>query len=230
MNKDIKIRFIGKDERAPENSLVCAIDVIRASSTAATALENGAEKIIAVSTKEQAFELKEKNPDYLIMGEKSGLIIEGFDYGNSPFKINEADIKGKTLIQKTAAGTDGIVNNLHAKKVIVGTFLNAEATYNYIEKYIAENEVEYVVFAITNSYKSAEDVCFANYISEKLFGNENVKVEPYLEIIRNCKYATTQPWIETMSKDVEFLTQVDKFDFVMDVEVVNGFGIIKKLN
>src|SRR5208282_5212468 len=85
------------------------IDVLRAFTTAAFAFSVGAHKIIPVSSPEDAFNLKRQNPDYLLMGEIQGKPIQGFDFGNSPTEIQGLDLKGKTIVQRTSAGTQGIV-------------------------------------------------------------------------------------------------------------------------
>jgi 2-phosphosulfolactate phosphatase len=43
------------------------------------------------------------------MGDIRGQAPDAFDYGNSPFEIATVDLGGKTIIQCTSAGTQGIV-------------------------------------------------------------------------------------------------------------------------
>lgn len=64
--------------------VVVIIDVLRAFSTAAYALANGAVEISLVGTVEEAFELRAGLPGALIMGEVLGLPVLGFDFSNSP--------------------------------------------------------------------------------------------------------------------------------------------------
>ena len=58
--------------------VVVVVDVLRAFTTAAFAFDRGAEEIFLVSTVEEAFELKERRSDYLLIGEVDGSPVEGF--------------------------------------------------------------------------------------------------------------------------------------------------------
>src|ERR1700747_1915921 len=88
---------------------VAVIDVFRAFTTAAVALANGASRIVMVRTVEEALALREAGVGQVCMGEVRGRAPDGFDFGNSPFEISKVDFHGKTIIQRTSAGTQGIV-------------------------------------------------------------------------------------------------------------------------
>ena len=108
--------------------IVVIIDVFRAFSTACYAFANGAESINAVGEVNKARELKSKHPDWVIIGERGGKKIEGFDYGNSPTEIKDVDFRGKTLILTTHSGTQGLVNATSSERLLTGSFVNARAT------------------------------------------------------------------------------------------------------
>ena len=88
---------------------VAVIDVFRAFTTAAVALANGASKIVMVRTVKEALELRQAGIGEICMGEVHGRAPDGFDFGNSPFEVSTVDFQGKTVIQRTSAGTQGIV-------------------------------------------------------------------------------------------------------------------------
>lgn len=220
----MQIEFLSNKSQVKPKGLVCVIDVIRAFTTAAYAFGAGAERIILAKSKEEAFELKKENPDFLLMGEYGGLIIDGFDFGNSPVDISKVDLTGKTLVHKTTYGTDGIKNNFQADELIAASFPNAEATYNYIKN----SGCEHVSFIVTNSYKSAEDVAFANYISEKLLSNPNIRPESFLANVRDAFYVVKEG--SAVSKeDLEFATDLDKFNFVMKAGQEDGLTVLRKV-
>ena len=79
----MKVNYINKDSDFKPTGLVCVIDVIRAFTTTAYAFGGGAKEIIITGTSEEALQLKQKNPDYLLMGEHKGIRIDGF-YQFSP--------------------------------------------------------------------------------------------------------------------------------------------------
>ena len=70
---------------------------------------NGVEKLIPVGDKEIAYDLKEKNKEYILVGERNGIKLPGFDYGNSPSQIKNIDFSKRTVVRTTSCGTQGIV-------------------------------------------------------------------------------------------------------------------------
>jgi 2-phosphosulfolactate phosphatase len=88
--------------------VVAIIDVFRAFSTAAVALANGASRIVMVGSAEEALALRNSGVGQICMGEVHGDAPAGFDFGNSPFAVSAVDFRGKTIIQRTSAGTQGI--------------------------------------------------------------------------------------------------------------------------
>jgi hypothetical protein len=70
------------------------------------------------------------------MGEVHGHKVPGFDYGNSPDEVSHVDFTGKTVIQRTSSGVQGILAASRAEEVLLGSFVLAEATVDYIKKKI----------------------------------------------------------------------------------------------
>ena len=79
------------------------IDVFRAFTTAAVAFDRGVECIVLVAEVEEALALKAQGVGDVLMGEVDGTKPDGFDFGNSPYEISQADIAGKTLVHSTRA-------------------------------------------------------------------------------------------------------------------------------
>ena len=66
------------------------MDVFRAFTTAAIALDRGARQIIVIATVEEALELRRKGIADLCMSEEDGVKPDGFDFGNSPHGVTRA--------------------------------------------------------------------------------------------------------------------------------------------
>jgi len=115
-----------------ENQIVVAIDVLRATSAMCAAFEHGVEKIIPVSTLEEAKEYKEKG--YIVAAERKGQIVEGFTLGNSPFGFMSGEYKGKTIVITTTNGTRAINMAKNADTVVIGSFLNLDALSEWLIK------------------------------------------------------------------------------------------------
>lgn len=115
------------------NSIVVIIDVFRATSTIATALYNGADKVYPVDTVEQCIAMG-RNMNAITAGERDGKIIPGLQYGNSPAEYSREFIKGKTLVLTTTNGTKLLHMALAkgASEVVTGSFPNLSAVCNHL--------------------------------------------------------------------------------------------------
>src|ERR1041384_470794 len=115
------------------HAIVVIIDVLRASSTIATALYNGAKCIIPVDSVAKCIELGKKI-EAITAGERDGKIAEGLEYGNSPFEYPKEFISGKTLVLTTTNGTKLLHMALErgSQHIITGSFPNLSAVCEYL--------------------------------------------------------------------------------------------------
>jgi len=113
--------------------IVVVIDVLRATSTIATALHNGAKAIIPVESVEKCIQLGKKL-ECITAGERDGKIAEGLKYGNSTFEYPREFIQGKTLVLTTTNGTKLMHMALTkgATEIITGSFLNVSAVCDHL--------------------------------------------------------------------------------------------------
>jgi 2-phosphosulfolactate phosphatase len=208
--------------------MVVVIDVLRAFTTAAYAFDAGAEEITLVSTIEQAFLLKEQMPEVLLMGEVDGLPIPGFDLSNSPFEIDQADLRGKRLIQRTTSGTQGVIRSTNANTLLTSSLVCASATARLIQ----EQSPESLTFVITGRRPGGwgdEDAACADYI-EALLKGDTPNPEPFLERVRQSPPGQlfsdpSRPEFRTV--DLDYSVQLDRFDFAMLVDRKDGLFIMK---
>lgn len=107
---------------------VVVIDVIRAFSTAAYAFGAGAKCIYLVSSVEEALAFKAVRAGAIAMGEDRGLRPEGFDLPNSPAMAAAFDMDGRTVVQRTSAGTQGVVAASSATRLWCASLVCASAT------------------------------------------------------------------------------------------------------
>ncbi|MCW4050924.1 MAG: 2-phosphosulfolactate phosphatase [Candidatus Bathyarchaeota archaeon] len=162
-----RLSLIEGSKRA--EGLAVVIDVFRAFTTAAYVMANGADRIHPVGSLEEVFSLREKNPDWVLMGERGGNRVEGFDYGNSPYEVRDIDFTGKTVVQSTSAGTQGIVNAKDADEVLPGSFVMADAIARYIQGRNPE-VVSLVAMGWGGKARSVEDEALADYLEARLRG------------------------------------------------------------
>jgi len=147
-------------------SVVVIIDVLRATSTIATALYNGANAVIPVETVQQCIDMG-KRVNAIIAGERDGKIAEGLQYGNSPFEYSKNFIHGKTLILTTTNGTRMLHMALQmgAKQIITGSFPNLSAVSDYL---IAQNQPVILACSAWKNRVNLEDTLFAGAVIHKI--------------------------------------------------------------
>lgn len=107
--------------------MIIIIDVLRCSSTIITALAKGAAEVIPVRTVKEAKAISEANPNFILAGEREGLMPLGFEFGNSPSTMNRSNLEGAHIILTTTNGTVALSQTKGAKHVLIGAFLNAKA-------------------------------------------------------------------------------------------------------
>lgn len=148
------------------NSIVVIIDVLRATSTIATALYNGAKCVIPVDSVSRCIELG-KQIDGITAGERDGKIAEGLVHGNSPFEYPREFIKGKTLVLTTTNGTRLLQMALEkgAKEIITGTFPNLGAVCDHL---VAKKQNVILGCAAWKDRVNMEDTLFAGAVISRV--------------------------------------------------------------
>src|SRR5262245_60543450 len=148
---------------------VAVIDVFRAFTTAAVAFANGASKIVMVRSVEEALALRAAGAGQICIGEVGGRPPPEFDFGNSPYEISTVDFSGKTIIQRTSAGTRGIVAASRANQLYAASLVTASATARSIAAQAAE-EVTLVAMGENGINRTDEDELCAMHLRNLLEG------------------------------------------------------------
>lgn len=149
---------------------VVIIDVFRAFTMESYAFGSGARRIYPVGDIEQAYRRKREDANLLLAGERGGVKQPGFDFGNSPFEVQKADLRGKTLVHTTSAGTQGVAAAIaRADELLLGALVNARATAQYIR---AKNprQVSLVAMGLAGVTPTEEDLLCAQYLKALLEG------------------------------------------------------------
>lgn len=211
--------------------LTVIIDVFRAFSTACYAFDSGIQRIYPVGDLEKAYQLKQENPDYILVGERNEQKPEGFDYGNSPSQLLSASLTGKIMVHTTSSGTQGIANAVYADEILTGSFVNAGAIVEYIRRKNPD-QVSLVCMGYSCQYPTDEDTLLAIYIKNELEGIPN-DFDDMVEKIRKGDGARffapeKQEWAP--SADFDLCLDLNRFNFVLKVEQENGMNYLKKIS
>jgi 2-phosphosulfolactate phosphatase len=213
MNVEI-LEFIEGARRA--HGVTVIIDVFRAFSVACYAFDAGASVIIATSGVEDAFQLKRKYINSVLVGERDEKKIPGFDFGNSPTEIIQADLHGKTVIHTTTAGTNGLINATRADLVLTGSFVNAGAIVKFI-KALNPSLVSLVAMGYRASVSAEEDLLCADYIKDGLFESSTVSEQKIASLKNSSGKRFFNPDNINFSPPSDFFlcTMKDRFNFVL---------------
>lgn len=153
------------DLYADKKSIVVVVDVLRATSSMCIAFEQGVEKMIPVSTVEEALEYRNGGRDYILVAERNGKPVKSFDFGNSPQVYIDMDVRGRTVVMTTTNGTKSISIAKKDHDVAIGSLLNLDAIAKWL---IAQNRDVIIFCAGWKNKFNLEDTLFAGALSEQL--------------------------------------------------------------
>jgi len=173
--------FKGKSE------IVVVIDVLRATSAICAAFQNGIKSIIPVATIEEAREYQKKG--YLVGAERKGQIVEGFDFGNSPYSYMKDELKGKEVVLSTTNGTKALSIVSDAPIVVVGALNNLDALCEWLA--LQDKNVLCLCSGWQDKFNLEDTIC-AGAISDKLISTGKFKSDEDSSIA--AKYLYLSAW------------------------------------
>ena len=207
-----------------KGKIVVVIDVLRATSTINTLLFLGADHVKPVGSLEECKVLKDD--DYIIMAERMGKKVEGFDYGNSPTKFKEENIKGRKVAIATSNGSKAIIKAEGSKRTILCSFLNIESVINLIKKY--ESDVLLLCSGWLGKTNLEDTLCAGGIVA----GLDNYEIESDTALMAKALHDNTDNILETM-KLSSHAKRLSGYDNKVDIEFcsrVNTQPIIPILN
>src|SRR5579859_1069481 len=223
MTNTLDIRRVYRLEAAQARGVVIVIDVIRAFTVAAYACAGGARRLWLVRTTDEAFALRQQEAQALLAGEIGGRLIPGFDLNNSPSLMAAANVQGRTIIQRTGAGTQGAVGAINAEYLLICSLANACATATYARK-LAETTGGLVTLLPTEGssqhlpYTGEDSIC-ADYLEALLRDRDNASTL----LAANLAHLDEAGRFDFMKlgeadfpfEDIALIKGADRFNFVM---------------
>lgn len=192
------------------------IDVFRACSTLACAFAGGAARVLPVAGVRQARELSARLPGALLAGERHARRLPGFDAGNSPTELAALDLRGRTLVHTTHAGTRGLACASDASEVLTGAFVNISAVAGFIAAR-RPPRVSLVRMGHEACERCVEDDLYARCLIDLLEGRDP-GLERVPALLREAPAARKffDPACEHAPPgDFDVCTDVDRYDFVL---------------
>lgn len=176
MKINVLLSHLNYDELYFTSKTIVVIDVLRASSTIVTALNNGAKEVIPVTSVEFAVKISGGlfGGQTLLGGERNTKKVEGFSLGNSPLEYSSEVVKGKSVIIYTTNGSRAIVKAKFSEKLFVCSYLNLSAIAQHLIE--LNNDFEILCSGRSNSISLEDTVCAGKLISEIEKINANVEL------------------------------------------------------
>ncbi|MET7276235.1 2-phosphosulfolactate phosphatase [Streptomyces flaveolus] len=217
-------RYLGIAELVEAPSVAVVVDVMRAFTVAAWAFARGAEEIVLAESLDEALALKARHPDWVAL--KDGAPAPGFDAVNSPGLLRSADLGGRTVVQKTTAGTVGALAVKEASLVLCAGFVVAEATARLLRM----RECDRVTFVVTGEDGLAdEDLACAQYIARRAAGAGT----DASEFLRRAGTSRAAAELEqgvrqgTHPDDVALCLELDRFPFAMVATLEDSLMVLR---
>ncbi|GAA3913231.1 2-phosphosulfolactate phosphatase [Streptomyces lacrimifluminis] len=217
-------QFLGIPELTETPSVAVVVDVMRAFTVAAWAFAQGAEKIVLAESLDDALALKAAHPDWTAL--KDGPPAPGFDMVNSPGMLRSVDLGGRTVVQKTTAGTVGALAVKEASLVLCAGFVVAEATARLLRTRASDS----VTFVVTGEDGRAdEDLACAQYIARRV---TEAATDPTEFLRRAAESRAATELTEGVRQgahpdDVALCLGLDRFPFAMRAEPQNSLMILR---
>ena len=216
---EIRINHLLEGAKEAEG-LAVVIDVFRAFSLECWLYAMGAAEIRPVGAVEDALAWREKDPACVLIGERHGQKLDGFDYGNSPSTVPPEAVRGKRVIHTTSAGTQGVTNAARAGEILTGSFVNARAVAEYIRRKNPET-VTLVCMGKEGLEPAEEDELCALYLRSLIRGEAMADIDRRLAALRTGggKHFF-DPALRDVYPEADFGMCIDRdrFDFVIRME------------
>ncbi|MBI9071722.1 MAG: 2-phosphosulfolactate phosphatase [Melioribacteraceae bacterium] len=166
MKIDVLLSPLNADELHFTGKTTVVIDVLRATTTIVTALQNGAREVVPVGSVDFAMKISGSaaGGQTLLCGERNITMIEGFSLGNSPLEYDEETIKGKTIVFFTTNGSKSIVKAKFSENLLIASFINMNAIVNHLVE--LGNDVEILCSGSEGKFCIEDTACAGKIISE----------------------------------------------------------------
>lgn len=199
-----------------DKSIVVIIDVLRATSTIATALHNGAKAIIPVDSVTECIRIG-KQIESITAGERDGQIAEGLEYGNSPFEYPREFINGKTLVLTTTNGTRLLQMALdkNAKGIITGSFPNLSAVCDHL---LQQNQNVILGCAAWKNRVNIEDSLFAGAVINRIGKYFSINCDSSQMVVSMYKDAKDNLFEFMKAKNASHYLRLSGFGLEKDIQ------------
>lgn len=185
------------------------IDVLRMTSTVTNALENGADKIKLIGNEDEARRFS-KQENALLGGERGGVRLSGFTFGNSPLEYTREKVENQKIVMTTTNGARAAEAAQGAKTVRLCSFLNVSQVANHLK-----NSPRVIILcAGTHDAFSLDDCLCAGALAESL----NAEQQNDLAIAMRLLYKAHKSNLKSALESTKHFQYLKSIGFTEDLE------------
>ena len=209
---------------------VVVIDVLRATTTICHALSAGAAAVVpCLEIEEARNQAREFGSTAVLGGERRGVRIEGFDFGNSPTEYTPQSVGGRTVVFTTTNGTKAMLRAAAARQILIGAFVNLSALVGTLRR---DDYID-ILCAGTFGRITAEDALLAGAVVDRLSAvelNDQARLArdawratvasktPLAAVLRECQGGRNLI-AEGLDADIDTAARIDAFAIVPQFDV-----------
>lgn len=176
----IDVYFVPQEVTASDvaNKVVAIVDVLRASTTIAVALANGARAVIPLPSSEEVVSRAKTlaRSEVRLAGERKMQPVPGFDLGNSPREFTKEAVEGKTILMSTTNGTSAVLAMQGARDVVIASYVNLSAVLSMLRAALRGGTDVAIVCAGHERHYALEDAACAGLFVQHIT-TKNAKAE-----------------------------------------------------
>ena len=170
MKIDVYFDPVGMNPAEVQGRTVVVLDVLRATTTIAVALDHGAKAVLPAASTEEALRIAQnlERDDVVLAGERKSQRIPGFTLGNSPLEFTAEAVRGKTVVLTTTNGTPALISAQGAREVIAGAAVNFAAVVDRCRATLAQHGELVILCAGRERQFALEDAFAAGRLAKVL--------------------------------------------------------------
>jgi 2-phosphosulfolactate phosphatase len=215
---------------AAADGTVVVVDVFRAFTAAAFALQAGVGRLVLADDLDEARLLAGHLGEAVLMGEEHGVKPDDFDLGNSPAEMLQRDVAGLTVVHRSSAGTRAVRAAMagRARRVLAASFVVASATGRAMAR---DGKATVVAAGRYGTDAAGEDEACADFIAAVAEGHR-----PDRDAALRRAFGSTaarrlsdpaSTWVEPA--DLGLCLAVDLFDFAMEAREEAGLVVLHRV-
>ncbi|GGM71261.1 hypothetical protein GCM10007108_06730 [Thermogymnomonas acidicola] len=158
----------GRNQKDFEEGTRVLVDIFRSTTSIPIILHRGATRVIPTGSVSVARAMKREDPKRVLVGERFGLKVPGFDYNNSPSELMGADLQGREVIFTSTNGTKVLERIRNRGRVFLGSFVNFSKTVDAV----SGGDRVFITLSNRPDGEADEDRIFGEFIREKLEGGD----------------------------------------------------------